>query len=92
MGTQSFSKTIVIIIAVAALAVGLVAGYYFGDKKGFTKGKESGIAQEKKAQEDLIKKASGENVINPADYIPETNPLKDAKTNPYEGVYKNPFK
>lgn len=92
MEGQSFSKTIAIIIAVAALVVGLGAGYYYGNKTGFNKGKEVGIAQERKAQEDLLKKASGEAMVNPADYIPETNPLEGAKTNPFEGGYKNPFK
>lgn len=91
MAENSFSKTTLITIAVVALAIGLSAGYFYGDQIGFNKGKEAGIAQEKKAQEDLLKKASG-GTINPADYIPETNPLKDAKTNPFEGIYKNPFK
>ena len=92
MEGQSFSKTSAIIIAVAVLIVGLGAGFTYGKKIGFDKGKESGIAQEKKAQEDFLKKASGESMVNPADYIPETNPLKDAKTNPFEGIYQNPFK
>lgn len=88
MEGQSFSKTTAIIITAAALILGLAGGFYYGNLKG----KEAGIAQEKKAQEDLIKKASGETMVNPADYIPETNPLKEVKTNPFEGVYQNPFK
>ena len=92
----SFSKTTAIIIAAAVLIVGLAAGYYYGNAKGKAKaweeGKAAGISQERKAQEDLLKKAAGGQVVNPAEYLPETNPLKEVKTNPYEGAYKNPFK
>jgi uncharacterized protein HemX len=78
-----------ILTAVIALAIGLGAGYYYGNLRGLTKGKTAGIeqgkqellAKQKKAEEEMLKKIR--EAANPFN--------KEVKVNPFSKTYKNPF-
>ncbi len=76
-----------IVVAVAALGIGLAGGYMYGNSKGV----EKGIAQEKKAQEEARQKAleDAAKALNPFSQT-ESNPL--SPVNPFENINVNPFK
>lgn len=87
-------KNQTIIFGVVALILGVAAGYYFG----LTQGKKSGEEEVQKIQAELdaARKEQAKTlptVVNPAEKLPETNPLKEVETNPFKGgEYVNPFK
>lgn len=81
-----------LILAVLVLAALVIGGYFVAKKL------------QKPTVSPLEEQTPGlggelyEQVQNPAEKLPETNPfqvetnpLEQAKTNPFEGLYKNPF-
>lgn len=93
MPPEDNKKKIVIIIIVVIIAV--LCGFY-AYKKYFA------LKEEQKLGGPASLSLGGqiyEQVQNPAEKIPETNPysaktnpFEEAKTNPFENVYTNPFK
>ncbi|TSD03554.1 MAG: hypothetical protein Greene071436_307 [Parcubacteria group bacterium Greene0714_36] len=80
-------------VAVAALIVGLGAGYYYGGSVGRARGVADGVAQEKQAQADRTAAAEREaaKAVNPFEQA-AGNPLGNTSANPFENVKVNPFK
>lgn len=76
------NKKGLIIFIILVLVVG--AGAYY---LGFRQGK----AATEKAYKEIIEKSAIPGV-NPVENLPTTNPFKEVKVNPFEGIYKNPFK
>lgn len=82
-------------VAAVALIVGIGAGYYLGDSRGYGRGMEAGvlqgIADEKQA--DAARKDAAEReaakAVNP--FSQGANPLGNASANPFEDVKVNPF-
>ena len=72
-----------------ALVVGLVGGYWYGDKSGY----DRAGADVKRLQGEAAKKATGDaaKVANPFQAV---NPLGGVEANPFQKVKKllNPFK
>lgn len=85
---DQFSKRNVVIIAIAVLIVGLAAGYYYGQQKGYQKA-ESDI---KKLDEAAAKKAT-EEAAKAANPFQSVNPLQGVEANPFQKIKKvlNPF-
>lgn len=75
-----------ILIAIAALVVGLAAGYVYGGKVGYKKGDDAGY---KRAEADVkkLQTAAGEKAAQEA--TKAANPFQ--AVNPLEGVEANPF-
>ncbi len=79
-------NTKLIIIAILALVIGAVAGYYYGNsvayEKGVIDGRQTLLDEQKAAEETALKK------IQEA-----ANPFSDIenKANPFKDVYTNPF-
>lgn len=78
----------IILIGLVALAIGLGAGYYYGNTVGVKSGVEVGradlLAEQKKADEEVAKAAQDK-------ILEQVNPFSDSKVNPFEGGYTNPF-
>ena len=85
---DQFSTRNVVIIAVVVLVIGLAAGYYYGQQKGYQKA-ESDI---KKLDETAAKKATDE-AAKAANPFQTVNPLQDVEANPFQKLKKvlNPF-
>lgn len=82
--------------AVAALAIGLGAGYWYGHNVGRARGVDQGRVEEKARQDTLAiearrqaekEAAKAVNVFEQANL----NPFSKSQTNPYEKVKINPF-
>jgi len=78
----------IILIGLVALAIGLGAGYYYGNtvgvKSGVEVGKASLLAEQKKVADEATKVAQDK-------ILEQVNPFSDTKVNPFEGGYTNPF-
>lgn len=76
------------IIAVAALLIGLGAGFYYGNVRGV----KAGVAQEKDVEAARQKAADTEaaKALNPFGQT-SSNPFDKAKVNPFDKVKVNPF-
>lgn len=85
---EQFSKRFVVIIAAVVLIVGLAAGYYYGQQKGYQKA-ENDI---KKLDEAAAKKATDE-AAKAANPFQAVNPLQGVEANPFQKIKKvlNPF-
>lgn len=83
-------NTKIIIIALVALLIGAVGGYYYGNSTGYDKGRDEGILtgkqalleDQKKEAEDALKKLQE-----------EANPYTEVEdaANPFKDTYQNPF-
>lgn len=73
----------------AALVVGLVGGYWYGNKSGY----DRAGADVKKLQEEVSKKATGD-AAKAANPFQAVNPLQGVNANPFEKAKKilNPFR
>lgn len=76
-------------LVLAALVVGLVGGYWFGDNRGYSRAQ----ADVKKAQEEAASKAA-EDAAKAANPFQAVNPLSGVEANPFEKTKNllNPFK
>lgn len=85
---DQFSQKNVLVIAVVVLVIGLAAGYFYGQQKGYQKA-ESDI---KKLDEVAAKKAT-EDAAKAANPFQTVNPLQGVEANPFQKVKKvlNPF-
>ena len=85
---DQFSQKSVIVIAVVVLVFGLVGGYFYGQKKGYSQA-ETDI---KKLDEVAAKKATDE-AAKAANPFQAVNPLQGVEANPFQKVKKvlNPF-
>ncbi|PIR57815.1 MAG: hypothetical protein COU71_01965 [Parcubacteria group bacterium CG10_big_fil_rev_8_21_14_0_10_38_31] len=76
------------LIGLIALAIGLGAGYYYGNTTGVKSGVEVGkadlLAEQKKVAEDEAK-ATQDKILE------QVNPFSDTNVNPFESEYVNPF-
>lgn len=85
------------VIAIIALVIGLVAGYFYGSTTGYKKGDVDGYkraeADVKKLQDAAAKKATDEAVKAANPFQATNNPLKGVESNPFEKAKKvlNPF-
>ena len=70
------------IVGVLVLALGLIAGYFYGSYQAYNRGYDKAVSDTKAAQETLAKKAVEE-------AAKAANPFQTA--NPLEGVTANPF-
>lgn len=86
---QNYSK--IVMIGVAALVVGLLGGYVWGNTVGITKGRSLAQLEAKKAAEDAA--AASEKLAAQAanPFGGGTNPLGSVSANPFEKVNTNPF-
>lgn len=71
-----------VVAAVAALVVGILAGYWYGGSRSYQTGYDKAVADAQAAQEALAQKAA-------EDAAKAANPFQ--KVNPLEGVTANPF-
>jgi flagellar basal body-associated protein FliL len=85
------SKKILLVIITITIAAVLIIGGFFIYKKYYQKAPAT-------EQPQTLGGQIYEQIQNPAEKIPETNPFKaktnpfeEAKTNPFKDVYKNPF-
>lgn len=76
-------------LVLAALVVGLVGGYWFGDSRGYGRAQ----ADVKKLQEEAAAKAAGD-AAKAANPFQAVNPLSGVEANPFEKAKNllNPFK
>jgi hypothetical protein len=87
------------LLIVVFLAVGLLSGYYYGQRSGFDAGKEQGKADLLKEQEDTRKAEAQkaqedlQNAVNPfQEEETVVNPFEEEDyVNPFEGGGVNPF-
>ena len=77
-----------IILTVLVLVGLFVAGFFYGDQRGYSRAK----AEIKKVQEETAKKAAGE-AAKAANPFQAANPLEGVNANPFEKAKKalNPF-
>ncbi len=74
-------KNHLFIFMVISLVVGVVLGYFYGNKKGRTDLLVEQKITAQKAVEEVQKQI-----------VESANPFGTAQTNPFEGGYQNPFK
>ena len=71
---------IIFIVVVLGVAGG---AYFIGQNQGYKAAKQD--------QEKLVEKVTS-GTVNPVENLPSANPFETIKTDPFEGLYKNPFK
>jgi len=90
------NKRKMFLLSLAALIVGVAAGYSYGNSAGYTRGDSAGFARAqdeiKKIQEAAAEKAAQE-AAKAANPFQTANPLQSVETNPFEKTKKvlNPF-
>lgn len=88
--TKNF-KIIIAALVVLVVAAGAV-GYIVGKNAGVAAGEKKGREALFKEQEDLKAKITSQAELEPMKNLPQTNPFEEVETNPFKAGYQNPFK
>ena len=82
----------VVLAAVAALIVGVLAGYWYGGSRSYQVGYDKAVSDAQAAQDALAQQAA-EDAAKAANPFQKVNPLEGVTSNPFEKTKEilNPF-